>query len=93
MGVLAPLNVDLGMVEVLSSVDAAARFGRVFTVYRILYLGPLQTTIAAVLREEQLIRPPVPISGLCENNNDAFPVAITLVSTFDLIRQVPPRGI
>lgn len=93
MGVLAPLNVDLGMVEVLSSVVAAARFDCVFTVDRILYLGPLQTTIAAVLREEQLVRPPVPISGLCENNYDAFPVAMTLVSTFDLLCQVPPRGI
>lgn len=74
MVVLGPCNIDLGVVEILLSVGSAELLTRRIIVEGVLNLIPLQSLVAAVLRELNLCRAPLAIVGLFPDDNDTLPV-------------------
>lgn len=79
--VLGPGNVDLGMVEVLLSVGSAELLASRVVVEGVLDLIPLQSLVAAVLRQLQLGWAPHAIIRLLPDDDNALPITMNEISS------------
>lgn len=75
VGVLAPGDVDLGVVKVLASVVSSSLKSSVRSVEGVLDIRPLQVIIARVLRKKSLVLHPVSIRALGPLDDNTLPIA------------------
>lgn len=73
---LAPSDVDLGVVKVRASVVTAALQAGVLGVEGVLDVGPVQAVVAGVLGQEDLAGDPVAVGALGPLDDDTLPVAL-----------------